>query len=272
MNRLDERFDQLKKEGAKAFIPFLSAGDPDLATTAKLLMASQDSGADAIELGIPFSDPIADGPTIQASFTRALATGLKVHDCLDMVKAVRAGGLTVPVVAMLSYSIVYRMGPEAFIRAAQDAGFDGATIPDLPVDEARSVDAFARERDFRMIYLVAPTTDQARRDAIVKHARGFLYYISVRGITGVRSELPPDLADNIARLQHATDTPVAVGFGIGTPERAAQVARIADGVIVGSAIVKLVHQKTPEGPDAVTQAVAHFVKQLAAATKSVKSS
>lgn len=271
MNRLDERFARLREQRSKAFIPFLSAGDPDLATTAKLLLACQENGADAIELGIPFSDPIADGPTIQASFTRALAKGLKVRDCLEMVKAARANGLTIPVVAMLSYSIVYRMGAREFLQAAQEAGFDGATIPDLPVDEGQAIESLARERDFRMIYLVAPTTDRARRDTIIKHASGFLYYISVRGITGVRDALPPDLAENIARLQNATDTPVAVGFGIGTPERAAEVARLADGVIVGSAIVKLVHEKAPEGSDAVTDAVADFVRRLADATKSVKS-
>ena len=269
MNRLDERLQMLASRGSKAFIPYLSSGDPDLATTARLLRVCQDNGADAIELGIPFSDPIADGPVIQASFTRALAKGLKVRDVMAMVSKARDEGVDVPIIAMLSYSLVYRMGADAFVARAADAGLDGATIPDLPVDEGDAVEAAAAKRDFRLIHLIAPTTDAQRRERIIRHAQGFIYYISVRGITGVRASLPVDLAKNIACIRAGTTTPVAVGFGIGTPEQAAEAARHADGVIVGSAIVKLVNEKTPEGADAVDEAVGTLVRELADAAKSV---
>ncbi|MFH0963327.1 MAG: tryptophan synthase subunit alpha [Planctomycetota bacterium] len=269
MNRIDERFLKLRGAGLPAFIPFLAAGDPDLETTGRLLRVCEECGADAIELGFPYSDPIADGPTIQEAFVRALGRGVRLEEIFRTVERARREGTSIPIVAMLSYSLVYRMGLEGFVRRAAKAGLDGATVPDLPVEEAEELERIARKQDFHLIYLVAPTTDEARRKRILKRAGGFIYYVSVRGITGVRSGIAEDLAEKIAGLRAEAKAPVAVGFGIGSAEQAAAVAHLADGVIVGSAIVKLVAEKAKEGSDAVVKAVGALVRELSAATKSV---
>ena len=267
MNRIDQRFEALS--GMTAFIPFLAAGDPDLSTTERLIRTCQDNGADVIELGFPYSDPIADGPIIQAAFTRALSRGLHVGDVFDMVRRVRREGVGIPILAMLSYSLVYRIGPRRFVERAVEAGLDGATVPDLPVDEAGALEEAARERDFHLIYLVAPTTDDVRRAHIIKHARGFIYCISVRGITGVRQGVSGDVQEYVSRIRSDATVPVAVGFGIGTAEQASAVGRYADGVIVGSAIVRLIAEKASAGTDAVVQSVAAFVRELSEACRGV---
>ncbi|MCK4284117.1 MAG: tryptophan synthase subunit alpha [Candidatus Brocadiae bacterium] len=265
MNRIDARFQQLREARQAAFIPFFTAGDPDLDVSLRIMRAAEDAGADLIELGFPFSDPVADGPTIQASYARALAGGQRVADVLDLVRRAR-DGCALPIVAMVSYSIVFKLGFENFLDRALDAGLDGATIPDLPVEEAAELFGPADERDFRLVCFVTPATTSSRVAMAVKHARGFIYYISVRGITGERSALPSDLAEQIQQLKAATSVPVAVGFGVSTPEQAAGVAMTADGVIVGSAIVKRMAQAAQEGKDAADAALS-FIRQLGVAVK-----
>ncbi len=263
MNRIDQRFAQLKEDGRAAFIPFFTAGDPDHGTTVRLLTGAEAAGADVIELGFPFSDPIADGPTIQDSYYRTLEGGQPVADVFDMVREARPE-CALPIVAMASYSLVYRMGFERFVETALEAGIDGATIPDLPVDEAEDLFAPAEQAGFRLVCFLTPATRGARRAMVAEHARGFIYYISVRGITGARAELPEDLGDNLRDLKSLTDVPVAVGFGVSTPEQARAVAHVADGVIVGSAIVKRMAQASAEGGCPADAALDFFCTMSAA--------
>ncbi|MFW5923684.1 MAG: tryptophan synthase subunit alpha [Planctomycetota bacterium] len=267
MNRIDRTFRALRKEGEAAFIPFLTAGDPDLDTTEEAIIGAEKNGADIIELGFPFSDPVADGPTIQASYTRVLETGQSCEDVFRLVERVRERS-SIAIVAMISYSLVYRMGAGAFLDRACAAGLDGATIPDLPVEESCGLHSAAGERDFHLVSFVTPATTPERRAEVVDMAGGFIYYIAVRGITGERSNLPDDLAANLHELKELTDVPVAVGFGISRPEQASVVAREADGVIVGSAIVRRMlaaHEKAEDAADAAIR----FIGEMAEATKSV---
>jgi tryptophan synthase alpha chain len=265
MNRIDARFAQLHAAGRAAFIPFFTAGDPDGDTTVRLLRQVEGAGADLVELGFPFSDPIADGPTIQASYTRVLQRGQKLEDVFNMVRTAR-DLCTLPIVAMVSYSIVFRVGFEQFVDRAIACGMDGATIPDLPVEEAEQLFALAGERDFRLICFVTPATTPDRCAMVVQHALGFIYYISVRGITGERVALPADLVGHLEQLKSLTDVPVAVGFGISTPEQARHVAQAADGVIVGSAIVKRMAEAAQRGEDAAASAL-DFIRSMAAAAR-----
>jgi len=265
MNRIDATFHALGTRGQPAFIPFLTAGDPDLETTENIIVQGQRAGADIIELGFPFSDPVADGPVIQASYTRVLQKGQRTEDVFRLVESVRAHS-KLPIVAMISYSLVFRMGFERFLERALQAGFDGATIPDLPIEEAQELHHRARERDFRLICFVTPATTEARRAMVVTHAQGFIYYISVRGITGERNGLPEDLMRNLKQLKGLTDVPVAVGFGISNPDQARAVGKVADGVIVGSAIVKRIHDAVTQGQDPVRVATG-FIETMAKAAR-----
>ena len=265
VNRIDERFGKLAAEGKAAFIPFVTAGDPDLGTTERIILAIEKQGADVIELGFPFSDPVADGPVIQASYTRALSKGQRTEDIFRMVESVRRAS-QIPIVAMISYSLVFRTGFDGFLERACRAGMDGATIPDLPVEEMGGPQKAARERGFHLVCFVTPATTARRLSMIVPMAGGFIYYVSVRGITGVRDSLPPDLAQNIGRLKALTRVPVAVGFGISKPEHARAVAQVADGVIVGSALVKCVRTAVERGADPVHE-VAELAGRMARAAK-----
>ena len=242
MSHLAATFQRLKQEKRAAFIPFFAAGDPDIAATAEFINAASAAGADIIEVGVPFSDPIADGPVIQAAFYRALEKGFRVAQLFEMVKSLRAGGLKTPLVCMVSYTLVYKRSLQAFLKSCKDAGFDGLIIPDLPAGYEGDAAERAAEAGLDLIFLIAPTTDSERRQIIAGRSRGFIYYISVTGITGARSELPPDLADNVKDIQKRTTTPVCVGFGISKPEQAQAVSAVADGVIVGSALVKKVEE------------------------------
>ena len=268
MNRIDATLAELATERSAAFIPFVTAGDPGLATSARIIVAAAREGADIIELGFPFSDPVADGPVIQASYTRALAGGQHSEDIFRMVESVR-GKSDIAIAAMISYSLVFRMGFDAFLERACRAGIDGATIPDLPVEETEGLHEAAAKRDFRLVCFVTPATTSRRRSMIVRFAKGFIYYISVRGITGERDRMPDDLAENIRELKSRTDVPIAVGFGVSKPEHARAVAQVADGVIVGSALVKRIHEAAERGEDPVEPA-AGFIARMAAATKGLK--
>lgn len=267
-NRIDSRFEQLAAANRAAFIPFFTAGDPDRETTLRLLAGCAGAGADVIELGFPFSDPIADGPTIQDSYHRVLEHGQTVQDVFDMVEQAREA-CDLPIVAMASYSIVFRIGFERFVERCLGAGIDGATVPDLPVDEAAGMIGQAADAGFRLICFCAPSTTPERKAIVVKHGHGFIYYMAVRGITGERDSLPTDLFAHIAELRELTETPVAVGFGISRPEHARAVGGIADGVIVGSAIVKRMAAATETGADAADAAL-DFIREMAAATQDAR--
>jgi tryptophan synthase alpha chain len=261
MNPVDAQFARLRAEGRKAFMPFLTAGDPDIGTTASLLPQVAEAGADVIELGFPFSDPIADGPVIQASYTRALERGLKIADVFAAVRRVTsASGFTTPVVGMVSYSLVHRRGAEAFVRASRDAGLCGLIVPDLVADEADEFAAVCRDADCKLILLVTPTTTPERAARILQLCTGFVYCVSVVGITGERDRLPVGLTTQLGRLRTMTDLPLCVGFGVSRPEHVRHLKDVADGVIVGSALVKKLEQG---GPPAVVAAV----RELSAALR-----
>ena len=237
MSAIDELFTKLKAENKKAFMPFITAGDPDLQTTRELLKTLDTAGCHLVELGIPYSDPIADGPVIQASYTRALNNGSKLEAIFEMAKQVTPE-LSMPVVTMVSYAIVYRLGLDSFLDQAIAAGIAGAIVPDMPVDESAEFSAKCRERDFSLIQLITPTTSKERAVEIAKQATGFIYYVSITGITGERTELPAELNDNLRWLKTQTDLPICVGFGISSPEQVETLKPVCDGMIVGSAIVR----------------------------------
>ena len=239
MNPIDALFQSLRSQKRKAFMPFVTAGDPDLAFTRELLPAAAAAGANLIEIGFPFSDPIADGPVIQAPHTRALRRGLKVADIFATIKDVTTQpGWHTPLVSMASYSLMFKKGPAKFIAEAQAVGLSGAVVPDLPVEEAAEVSKLAADRDFKLILLVTPTTSPERAEKVVKACSGFVYVVSVVGITGARDAMPADLTQQIARLRTMTDLPLCVGFGVSRPEHVRGLKDMADGVIVGSALVK----------------------------------
>jgi tryptophan synthase alpha chain len=236
-----------------------------LAFTRELLPAAADAGADLFEIGFPFSDPIADGPVIQASYTRALEKGLKLADVFATLREVssRANWKT-PLVAMASYSLMYRKGLAQFIDAAKAAGLSGAVVPDLPVEEAEELSKLARDRDFKLILLVTPTTSPQRAEKVVRACSGFVYVVSVVGITGARESLPAALREQLARLRTLTDLPLCVGFGVSKPEHVGELKTIADGVIVGSAVVKKLEAAATDRAKALAD-VCQLVRELRAA-------
>jgi tryptophan synthase alpha chain len=273
MNRIDDLFSRLRGEGRRALMPFITAGDPDLATTAALITELVARGSHMVEVGIPYSDPIADGPVIAASYTRALAKGTRLGAILQMLRTLRAetlgGPLTAaPLVTMVSYAIVHRRGPDRYLREAATAGVDGLIVPDLPVEEAQGLCRLATAMDLRLIQLVTPTTPRERALKIAATTTGFLYYVSVAGITGERRELPPELADNVAWLRGQTDLPICIGFGISRPEHVRQLAPVADGLIVGSALVKRLAEIGNRPKFEVVQEIGRFVAELAGALQS----
>ena len=263
---LSETFAALRRTGRIGLMPFIPAGYPDLATTAAALPALANAGGDAIELGFPFSDPIADGPTIQESYTVALAKKMKVADVFETVASVRSK-VAVPIVSMVSYSIVFRYGVDRFVSAAKQAGFDGLILPDLPPPEAESICDRIRSGGLDTILLVAPTTTPQRRAEIARLSSGFIYYLSVSGITGERAKLPADLAANVRQLKSLTDTPVCVGFGISHPSHVAELQGVADGAIVGSAYVKRMKPRLADGPTELSHEVGNLTRELVSAVR-----
>lgn len=245
-------------------MPFVTAGDPDLEFTAELLRLLVDRGSSMCEVGIPYSDPIADGPVIQASYTRALERDVKLAQILDML-----GGLTpelsAPTVTMLSYTIVYRHGLEDYVRKAKAAGVAGAIVPDLPVEEAGALAEICRREDFCLIQLITPTTPYDRAVRIAEQTTGFIYYVSVTGITGERTELPAEIVENVARLKQNTDLPVCIGFGISRPDHVRMLMPVADGLIVGSAIVRRVAAAATMPRDQALAEIGDYLSGLLAA-------
>ena len=246
MNPIDSLFQRLKAERKKAFLPFLTAGDPDLATSALLIEEAARRGASLVEVGFPYSDPIADGAVIQASYTRALEKGVKIDGIFDMLAGLsrkepfQSG--RVPLVGMVSFSLVHHRGPVKFIEQAQKAGLAGAIVPDLPVEESVDLAKLAKEREFKLIQLVTPTTPPERARQIAAASTGFLYCVSVVGITGERIALPPELLVQLRWLRTQTALPLCVGFGISKPEHVRMLRDDVDGVIVGSHLVRRLDQ------------------------------
>jgi tryptophan synthase alpha chain len=244
-----------------ALMPFIPAGYPDLETTARLLPAIEQAGASIVEIGIPFSDPIADGPVVQEAFTKALAKGLHLSDCLATIGRARST-VSIPLVAMVSYSIVYRHGVERFIEEMKQVGLDGLILPDLPPPEAEEIVKKVQNAGLDTILLVAPTTPADRRKEIARLSSGFIYYLSVAGITGERAKLPAELADGVRNMKSLTDRPVCVGFGISTSAHVSQLKGVADGAIVGSAVVRRMKENESAGPERIVNAVAEYCREL----------
>lgn len=264
MSAIDELFEQLRAANRRAFMPFITAGDPDLDFTRLVLEECLRRGAALCEVGIPYSDPIADGPVIQASYTRALDRGTRLNDIFAAIRQLRER-LDQPLVSMVSYGIVMRVGPEEYVRRAQAAGFNGAIIPDLPVEESSELAQLCRQRDFSLIQLLTPTTTEQRAVQIARTSSGFIYFVSVTGITGERTELPGNIRDRIAWLRGQTDLPICVGFGISDPEQARMLGEVADGIIVGSAIVKRLAADQPR--QTIQRDIGDFVASMVSALK-----
>ncbi len=239
MSRLDNKFRALKNSGRKALITFITAGDPDLEATCDLVATLDESGADIVELGVPFSDPLADGPTIQKASGRALARGVTLKKILAAVVKIRQR-TDIPLVLMSYYNPIFSYGLEKFVADATAAGVDGVIVPDLPLEESELLRELAAGK-LAVIPLAAPTTDDQRLQEIVAAGRGFLYYVTVVGITGTRTSLPPELTATLDRVKKiAAELPLAAGFGISTPEQAALVGKHSDAIIVGSALVEII--------------------------------
>ena len=257
MTRIDAKFAQLRAEGKKAFVAYIMAGDPDYDTSMEVLRGLPAAGVDIIELGIPFTDPMADGPTIQLAGQRALEAGQTLQKTLDMAAAFREADNTTPIVLMGYYNPIYNRGVARFLDDAKAAGIDGLIVVDLPPEEDDELCIPAQKAGLNFIRLATPTTDDRRLPKVLTNTSGFLYYVSITGITGAAEAQAGDVSPEVARIKAQTDLPVIVGFGIKTPDAAEQIAGVADGVVVGSAIVDLIGKgKSPAE-------VLDFVKGLA---------
>jgi tryptophan synthase alpha chain len=241
MTRIEKAFKRLKKAGGKAFIPYIMAGDPSLERTKEIVLMFEECGADIVELGVPFTDPLADGPTIQRASERALKEGVTLKKVIAFVKDLRET-TQIPIALMTYYNPVFKYGDEDFVRDAKDAGVDGMIVPDLPPDEAENLIKLSRKVNLDTIFLLAPTSTDDRIKKVVKASKGFIYYVSITGITGARLLFDGSIEALISEIRKYTQRPVAVGFGVSTPEESSAVARVSDGVIVGSAIVKRLNE------------------------------
>jgi tryptophan synthase alpha chain len=263
INRIDQKFRDLSASGKKGLLPYITAGFPSPAATAEIIRRLDRLGVAGIEVGFPYSDSIADGPVIQTSFTKALERAVKVEEIFAAIADARRTA-TVPLVAMCSFSIVYRYGAERFFAQAAKAGFDGLILADLSLEEAPAVAEQAAKHGLCLILLTAPTSTPQRRERIARIATGFVYYMSVAGTTGERDKLPADLVENVRQLKAASGKPVVVGFGVSRPEHVRTVCSVADGAIVGSAIVHRMLDAAAKGADdkAVADAVEKFAAEL----------
>ena len=259
MNKIERKFLELKEQKRKAFIAFITAGDPTLKTTEELVVALEKAGVDIIELGIPFSDPLADGPTIQASFFRALQQGVTVKKILESVRRIRLSS-SVPIAFMSSYNPILRFGEEKFIKACAAVGVDGLIIPDLPPEEAGRLRRLAKQYDIATIFFVAPTSQDGRIKSNTKASTGFIYYVSLTGITGTQQAVAQAVVKQVRHIKKFTSKPVCAGFGISTPQQVKDIGSACDGVIVGSAIVKCIHEHRTQKDLVAT--VARYVHAL----------
>jgi tryptophan synthase alpha chain len=245
MTRIDDTFARLRSQGKKAFVAYIMGGDPDVETSLAVMKGLPGAGVDVIELGMPFTDPMADGPTIQLAGQRALEGGMTMDRLLDMVRAFRAGDQTTPIVLMGYYNPIYSRGVDRFLAEATEAGIDGLIVVDLPPEEDVELCLPAKAAGVNFIRLATPTTDDKRLPKVLQNTSGFVYYVSITGITGSAAAQAGDVAPEVARIKRSTDLPVIVGFGITTPEAARSIAGIADGCVVGSAIVKDIGEGKP---------------------------
>ncbi|MFW6107850.1 MAG: tryptophan synthase subunit alpha [bacterium] len=266
MNRIDRTFAELKEEGRAAFSVYLCAGDPDLETTHDLILALEDAGVDFVELGMPFSDPIADGPVIQAAGQRSLDRGTRLPDVLDLAARVRQQS-DIPIALMTYYNLAHRFGLETLVAEAGRAGIDGLILPDLIPEEASDLIALARPADLATVFFVAPTSTDERVQLAEQAATGFIYCVSVTGITGARDALPPDLRGYLERVRARTTKPLVVGFGVSKPEHVRLLAQVADGIIVGSAVIREIEAAADLPRGQLVEEVAAFAGTLAAATR-----
>lgn len=264
--RIDARFAALKAEGRAAFVPYVMAGDPDAETALAILKGLPQAGADLIEVGFPFSDPMAEGPPIQRAAQRALAGGMTLKGTLDLVRGFRAGDQSTPLILMGYMNPLVTWGFEAFARDAAEAGADGLIVVDCPPEEAGPLADALEANGMALIFLTTPTTDDKRLPTVIRRASGFVYYVSVAGVTGVKEADAQAVAPNVERIRKASSLPVAVGFGIKTPERAAAIAQVADAVVVGSALVDEVAEAVDLNED-VTARVLSKVESLAKAVR-----
>ncbi|HEY5041229.1 MAG TPA: tryptophan synthase subunit alpha [Verrucomicrobiae bacterium] len=266
MNRIEERFAQLKRAGKKAFVVYIGAGDPNLAATRELALAFDRAGVDILELGVPFSDPFADGLVNQLAAQRGLESGTTPPKLLETISVIRQDS-QIPIVLYIYFNLIHRVGMEKFIAAAAKAGVDGLLVLDLPPEESDNYEALMQAQGLCHIYLVAPTTPEDRMALIVKRGSGFIYYISREGVTGMQTRVASNLASQIAKIRAHTVLPIAVGFGISNPAQAKLVASEADGCVVGSAVVNQIaeHGQSPE----LVATVGAFVKSLADAVKAI---
>ena len=270
MSRLKNKFAALKKDGRAAFVPFITAGDPDMDTSFAILEKLPAAGADVIELGMPFTDPMADGPAVQASSVRALKAGASMPKVLSMVERFRKTDKTTPIVLMGYYNPIHAYGTARFARDVAAAGVDGLIVVDVPIEEDEVLRVPALAQGVDLIRFVTPTTDAARLKRIVAEASGYLYYVSVAGVTGTKAVPEDEVRAALARVRAATDLPCTVGFGIRSPEQAAAIARIADGVVVGSAIVGRVADNLGKGKDQIVAEVLGLVRSLASSTHAAR--
>ncbi len=261
MNSIDQTFATLRASARKAFIPFLPAGDPDLDFTSAAIQAVAAAGASLCEVGIPYSDPIADGPVIQASYSRALTAGVSLRDIMNMLQRTTSR-VSIPLVTMVSHAVVFRRGVARYFDEAAEAGVAGAIVPDLPTEEADEVVACCQKNGLSLCQLVTPTTDDARTRQILRTSSGFVYCVSVTGITGERQQLPEDLVTRVAYLKSQTTLPICVGFGISDPQQARSVAAVADGIIVGSAFVRRIAANLPSPRHALLDEISRLTSEM----------
>ena len=266
MNRIDQLFSRLRSENRRAMMPFVTAGDPDLGTTALLISELVSRGAHLVEVGIPYSDPVADGPVITASYHRALERGVKVAHIFQTLRTLRAEGSArfneTPFVSMVSYAIIHRIGTDRYLNDAATSGFDGLIVPDLPVEESAALLQKATVRGLKLIQLITPTTPRERAVQIARSTTGFIYYVSVAGITGERQTLPADLVETVTWLRTQTDLPICIGFGISGPDQVRKLAPVADGLIVGSAIVRRLAEAVNRPRGEVVKEIGQFLGAL----------
>ena len=265
MNRIEKVFFNLKKTNISAFIPFITAGDPTLDITKKLVFAFEKAGVDIVELGVPFSDPLADGPTIQRASERALKNGVSLRNIIALVRNIREKS-SIPIILMGYYNPIFKYGINNFVKDSIEAGIDGIIVPDLPPEEALPIYNKTKNSSLTIIFLVAPTSTDDRIKRIAKMTKGFVYYVSLTGVTGTRGMLSKSIKRNVLKIKNLASKSVCVGFGISTPQQAKEVASYADGVIVGSSIVKLIEQNL-NNPDVLLDKVTSYVKQMVCSTK-----
>lgn len=265
MNSISEAFNKRKQENSKVFIPYVTAGDPSLAISKQIVKCLADCGSDIIELGVPFSDPIADGPTNQLASERALKHNVSLTDVLNFVKELRDEGVTTPLVLFTYLNPVFKMGYEKFASLAKASGVNGALVLDLPPEESDEYLAHMQKQGLDTIFLASPTTSKERLQKISDSTSGFLYYVSRVGVTGAKSDISSTLKEEILELKKTIKTPVAVGFGVSTPEQAKKISEDAEGVVVGSSIVKIIEQNQ-NNPDKLLENLSGYVKSLREAT------